>query len=104
MSDIEKILILAATLWVTAIGFIIFSWVQQARQQQVIRFIALRLAALEKRLRGTDIQTETTQPEDIGLTPVREIVDIPKDAPIAAYESLTLPDAADIHFVDTDAS
>ena len=101
MSDIEKILILAGTLWITAVGFIVFSWILEVKRQQALIFIAKRLISLEKKVRRlsgeSDPTTTSVDKKD------ESVIDIPKTAPLSAYEAVTLPDDADIHFVDEHA-
>ncbi len=111
MSDIEKVFILAATLWVTAVGFIIFSWLLEVRRQQALVFIARRLESIDKRLRRltgevrperkASVEQSADSAEAQTAIPV---VDIPKNMPLSAYESVTLPDNAAVHFVDEHAS
>ena len=66
ISALDKILILSGTLWVVAVGFVIFSWILQARQQVVLRYIAVRLEALEKKV-GQLVERSEEKPAGQGL-------------------------------------
>ena len=54
MSLTEQIFILIGTLWTTIIAFIIYMWVLQNKQQLILRFIAQRLAEIEKHMPKED--------------------------------------------------
>lgn len=103
MSDIEKIFILAATLWVTAVGFIIFSWMLEVKRQQVLLFIAKRLTSLDRRIQHLSVKLGEPDVNTKHQKDTDTIINIPKNAPLSAYESVTLPDNTSIHFIDEHA-
>lgn len=99
ISVLDKILILSGTLWVVAVGFVIFSWILQARQQAVLRYIAVRLEALEKKV-GQPVKRSEEKPAGQPSLPPETTIAIAKDEPLSKYETVTLPDEIDINFVD----
>ncbi len=100
ISVVDKVLILAGTLWVVAVGFVIFSWVLQARQQMVLRYIAARLEALEKKIAESAQHKIDSEPKKQSALPPETTIAIAKDEPLSKYEEVTLPDEIDINFVD----
>ncbi len=84
---------LAISLWLVAIWFASFAVKIIKRQDAVYRSLAMRLTVLEHALA-----------EAIGKSDaIRESlaqISIPVNEPIAKYESVTLPDDANIRFVE----
>ena len=102
MSVMEKILILSGTLWLSAIAFIVYAWLVQVRQQQILRYIAGRLDAIEKKLSPKNIVREKSDsPSQQSVKPSPEtMITIDKNEPISKYETVNLPDEININFVD----
>ncbi|MBQ7413101.1 MAG: hypothetical protein IJV07_02355 [Alphaproteobacteria bacterium] len=103
MSFMEKILVLSGTLWLSAVGFIVYAWIVQARQQQILRYIAERLAAIDKKLSPTTekrISSSASSAEQLIKSTPETMITIDKNEPISKYETVNLPDEIDINFVD----
>lgn len=83
---------LAALLWVSAVGFIVFSWVLFNRQQEVFLHILARLQRLDDAL---SVRRANMPKQKTALS-------IPKDEPIKKYASVSLPDDVEISFVEKD--
>lgn len=98
MSLTEQIFILVGTLWATTIAFIIYMWFLQAKQQLILRFIAQKLAEIEKRL-PKETQKEEKKCETV-VEKKETVVTISKNEPMSKYETVNLPDEAEIKFVD----
>jgi len=99
MSVMEKLIFLSGTLWLSAIAFIVYAWITQARQNAVLRYIARRLDSLEKRLKAPESDASQTQPPIKPNHPETSI-SIDKNEPLSKYETVTLPDEININFVD----
>ena len=102
MSLIEKMVVLSGTLWLTIVAFVIYMWVLQAKQQLVWRYIAKKLAEIEKKINQTivpeNILTEKNVEHEIKQS--ETVVTISKNEPMSKYETVNLPDDAEIKFVD----
>ena len=102
MSLTEKMFILSGTLWLTVIAFIIYVWVLHTKQQLVWRYIAQKLAEIEKKMKQAAEQEnklpETSVKPEIKKT--ETVVTISKSEPMFKYETVNLPDEAEIKFVD----
>ena len=99
MSLTEQIFILIGTLWATIIAFIIYMWVLQNKQQLILRFIAQRLAEIEKHMPKEE-QKKDKQEAKPFLKKQETVVTINKNEPMSKYETVNLPDEAEIKFVD----
>lgn len=106
MNVLEKLLILSGTLWLSALAFIVYTWIMQVRQQAVLRYIAYRLAGIDKSLKGLTpavklprASVEPTAEKPSAPTP-ETVIAIDKNEPLSKYETVSLPDEADINFVD----
>lgn len=106
MSFMEKIVVLVGTLWLTTIGFIIYMWLLQAKQHLILRYIAKKLADIEKNTQPQSLEkTNTQKPEDEKaeepeIKKQETVVTINKNEPMSKYETVNLPDEAEIKFVD----
>ena len=101
MSLEEKMLIMLGTFWLTTIAFVIYLWFLQAKQQTVLRYIAHKLLNMEKILK--DKKEEKQDVVDIIKSVEKKqetIVAISKNEPMSKYETVNLPDEAEIKFVD----
>ncbi len=99
MSFMEKMLVLSGTLWLTTIAFIVYMWVYQAKQQLVWRYIAQKLAEIEKNIKQP-LKQEKIQNEVPEIKKQETVVTISKNEPMSKYETVNLPDEAEIKFVD----
>ncbi len=84
---------LAISLWLGAIWFASFAVRILKRQDALYRSIAGRLGVLERAL-GEAVQKSDAIRESLAQ------ISIPVNEPIAKYESVTLPDDANIRFVE----
>ena len=103
MSFMEKILVLSGTLWLSAVGLIVYTWIIQTRYQQILRYIAGRLADIDKKLSSPSEQSAgplTSSPEQPPKSAPETLITIDKNEPISKYETVNLPDEIDINFVD----
>jgi hypothetical protein len=101
MSFLEKILILVGTLWLTTIGFIIYMWILQTKQQLILRYIAKKLTDIEKNTQKQSTEKKETEKTKEPETRKQEtVVTISKNEPMSKYETVNLPDEAEIKFVD----
>ena len=106
MSLTEKIIILIGTLWFTTIGFIVYMWILQAKQQLILRYIAKKLADIEKNTKSHSLEetdapkTDPEKTEDSEIKKQETVVTINKNEPMSKYETVNLPDEAEIKFVD----
>lgn len=99
MSLTEKMFVLSGTLWLTVIAFIVYMWLSQAKQQLVWRYIAQKLSEIEKNLKQQKPQ-EKRQNEVPAEKKQDAVVTISKNEPMSKYETVNLPDEAEIKFVD----
>lgn len=99
MSLTEKMFVLSGTLWLTVIAFIVYMWLSQAKQQLVWRYIAQKLSEIEKNLKQQKPQ-EKKQNEVPAEKKQDAVVTISKNEPMSKYETVNLPDEAEIKFVD----
>ena len=105
MSLEEKMLIMLGTFWLTTIAFVIYLWFLQAKQQMILRYIAKKLSEIESIVKKTKKTTvlEKSTTED-GVEPeikkTETVVTISKNEPMSKYETVNLPDEAEIKFVD----
>ena len=109
MSVMEKLLILSGTLWLSAIAFIAYAWILQARQRTILRYIASRLTKIEQMLATEETHQKTVATKTVRPISSKEtneepapnpIITINKNEPLSKYENVTLPDNIDINFVD----
>lgn len=112
MSLIEKLLVLSGTLWLSAIAFIVYTWIVQTRQQVVLRYIARALMQINRRLadlapadrlRPTPPEPASPVPDTAGsafVTPPapETTMSIDKNEPLSKYENVALPDEININF------
>ena len=97
MGMMEKLFVLSGTLWLSAVAFIIYTWVVQARQQVVLYNIVRYLRHIEKIL-----NTKNEPEKQVSETEEKErtVVNIDKNEPLSNYKAVTLPDEVDVKFVD----
>ena len=96
----EKIILLSATLWLSAIAFMAYTFIVEARFQKILKALYQKIDRLEKAL--TTPQTPAPTPVE---TPPKKsapetVIKIDKNEPLSKYETVTLPDEININFVD----
>ena len=99
MTSVTQLLVLSATLWGIALLFIVFAWLALYRQQTILRFIARRLATIERSIRTLQNPAAPIAPPSRKSSPETKIT-IDKNEPLSKYETVNLPDEIDINFVD----
>ncbi len=97
MGMMEKLIVLSGTLWLSAIAFIIYAWVVQARQQVILYHIARYLRHIDKMLQ---VKSETEKTTLDTEEKIRTVMNIDKNEPLSKYKAVTLPDEVDVKFVD----
>lgn len=113
MSLIEKLLVLSGTLWLSAIAFIVYTWIVQTRQQIVLRYIARALMQINRRL-ADRAPVDRAQPVSASPVPTapasaagsafvtppppETTMSIDKNEPLSKYENVALPDEININF------
>lgn len=80
--------ILAITMWIGYVVFVVFSWKMMMRQNQVFSYILARLDKMDEYL--------SARPKNVQETSLS----ITKDEPLSKYQDVTLPDGIDISFVE----
>lgn len=102
MSLMEKMFILSGMLWLTVIAFIIYMWVLQIKQQLIWRYMAKKLSEIEKNIKKQPVSkniptADNAEPE---IKKPETVVTISKNELMSKYETVNLPDEAEIKFVD----
>lgn len=107
MAYMTKLLLLSGVLWLSAILFIVYAWIIQSRQQMILRYIAKKLQFIEKNIKENNKGIKTVGVENLKASetpttklPPETTIAIDKNEPLSKYETVTLPDAIDINFVD----
>lgn len=114
MSLIEKLLVLSGTLWLSAIAFIVYTWIVQTRQQVVLRYIARALMQINRRLadRAPVDRSQPVSASPVPTAPASAVagsafvtppppettMSIDKNEPLSKYENVALPDEININF------
>ena len=103
----EKIILLSVTLWLSAIAFIAYTFIVQARYQNILKVLFKKIDRLEKILLSTkqgSIPVPELQGERAEKTLKKSVpettIKIDKNEPLSKYETVTLPDEININFVD----
>lgn len=99
------LLILFCALWTVAMSFLVFSFLTLKRYQKMMRFIAVRLEGIERRLPLSPSLPKTDTPSkkktpDATADETKQFV-ISKDEPLSKYADVSLPESVRIDFVDT---
>ena len=96
----EKIILLSATLWLSAIAFMAYTFIIEARFQKILKALYQKIDRLEKALTAPQVPTKTS----VGTPPKKStpetVIKIDKNEPLSKYETVTLPDEININFVD----
>ena len=103
MSITEKLMVLSGTLWLCALGFIVYAWILQHRQEILLRYIATRLKQIEKLITqntAPDLGAPSPAPASSSRSKPETSISIDKNEPLSKYETVTLPDEININFVD----
>ncbi len=82
--------ILACSMWIGCVVFILFSWKTTVRQNRLFACILARLDKMEAYL------SEVATQKNVQETSLA----IAKDEPLSKYRDVTLPDDIDISFVE----
>lgn len=98
----EKIILLSATLWLSAIAFIVYTCIVEARFQKLFKALLYKIDRLEKAL---SVQPPPSNPisspeKPTPKTKPETTIKIDKNEPLSKYETVTLPDEININFVD----
>ena len=102
----EKLILLSATLWLSAIAFMAYTFILQARFQTILKLLLKKIDRLEKTLSPGAV---SQPPQPVQPTPSKTAtqksapettIKIDKNEPLSKYETVTLPDEININFVD----
>ena len=98
----EKIILLSATLWLSAIAFIVYTCIVEARFQKIFKTLLHKIDRLEKALSSQQSPEKSTPSPDIPVQKSKPetTIKIDKNEPLSKYETVTLPDEININFVD----
>lgn len=88
----RDMILLAGSLWIIAIGFMVFSWVMMCRSHVVLSELRRRLRAVEQKV---DAVLHVEQKS------IKKIISINKSEIVGPYKSAALPDEVHVDFVDT---
>ena len=105
MSLSEKIILLSATLWLSAIAFMAYAFIHEVRLQKILKALFQKIDRLERALSQADLPTPPKKAEPALKTPSKKsapetTIKIDKNEPLSKYETVTLPDEININFVD----
>ncbi|MDD3669299.1 MAG: hypothetical protein PHX68_03385 [Alphaproteobacteria bacterium] len=87
----REVILLAGSIWVVAIGFIVFAWLLMCRSHAVLSELRRRLRAVEQK---TDALVRIEQKS------IKKTISIDTSEAIGPYRSAALPDEASVDFVD----
>jgi len=101
----EKIILLSATLWLSAIVFMAYTFIVQARLQTILKALFQKIDRLEKAFTPPksigESAPDTPAPKaQKGNKAPETTIKIDKNEPLSKYETVTLPDEININFVD----
>ena len=103
----EKIILLSATLWLTAIAFMAYTFILQSRFQTILKALWQKIDRIDRALSALNapISAPSNQPTKMAHpSPKKETpettIKIDKNEPLSKYETVTLPDEININFVD----
>jgi len=102
MTLTEKIILLSGTLWLSAIAFMAYTWILQARFQTILKALFRKIDHLEKMLVDSEKIPQKSVPvaKKQGKPHTETTIKIDKNEPLSKYETVTLPDEININFVD----